>query len=134
MFLSGGVLDRYARQRPTRAHGFFAAAGVFFLRFLRLGVVAAVVYWFLFAYVHEQLFDEWYVRATRDLDVERTAFSGVPAMYAVFGALLVAANVLFDYAKVRLVVEDRRSAPGRADGRVGLHRAESAAAYSACTR
>ena len=40
IFLSGGVLDRYARQRPTRAHGFFAAAGVFFWRFLRLGLVA----------------------------------------------------------------------------------------------
>ena len=110
IFLSGGVLDRYARHRPTRTHGFFAAAGVFFWRFLRLGVVAAVVYWFLFAYVHEQLFDEWYVRATRDLDVERTAFFWRAGMYGVFGALLVGANVLFDYAKVRLVVEDRRSA------------------------
>jgi hypothetical protein len=110
IFLSGGVLDRYARQRPTRAHGFFAAAGVFFWRFLRLGVVAAAVYGILFAYVHDRLFDEWYVRATRDLDVERTAFLWRAGMYAVFGALLVAANVLFDYAKVRLVVEDRRSA------------------------
>ena len=26
-FLSGGLIDRYARQRPTRAHGFFAASG-----------------------------------------------------------------------------------------------------------
>src|SRR5688572_8043521 len=44
-FLSGGILDRYARQRPTRAHGFFAAAGVFFWRFLRLAVMAGLVYW-----------------------------------------------------------------------------------------
>ncbi len=50
------------------------------------------------------------MRATRDLDVERTAFFWRAGMYAVFGALLVGANVLFDYAKVRLVVEDRRSA------------------------
>jgi hypothetical protein len=112
IFLSGGVLDRYARQRPTRAHGFFAAAGVFFWRFLRLAAVAAAVYWFLFAYVHEKLFDQWYVSVTRDLDVERTAFFWRAGMYSVFGALLVAANVLFDYAKVRLVVEDRRSALG----------------------
>ena len=114
IFLSGGVLDRYARQRPTRASGFFAAAGVFFWRFLRLGVIAGLVYWFLFAYLHEQLFDVWYVRATRDVDVERTAFFWRVGMYAAFGSLLVAANVLFDYAKVRLVVEDRRSAVGAA--------------------
>ena len=112
IFLSGGILDRYARQRPTRAHGFFAAAGVFFWRFLRLGLVAAVVYWFLFAYVHVWLFDDWYTRATRNLDVERTALLWRAGMYAIFGALLAAANVVFDYAKVRLVVEDRRSALG----------------------
>jgi hypothetical protein len=112
IFLSGGVLDRYARQRPTRTHGFFAAAGVFFWRFLRLGVIAAAVYWFLFAYVHEKLFDQWYASATRDLDVERTVFFWRAGTYAIFGTLLIAANVLFDYAKVRLVVEDRRSALG----------------------
>jgi hypothetical protein len=110
IFLSGGVLDRYARQRPTRAHGFFAACGVFFWRFLRLGIVAGVVYWFCFAYLHEWLFDRWYVRATRDLDVERTALMWRAVMYAIFGATLVAINVVVDYAKVRLVVEDRRSA------------------------
>ena len=30
-FLAGGIIDRYARQRPTRAHGFFAAGGVYLL-------------------------------------------------------------------------------------------------------
>ncbi len=119
-FLSGGVLDRCARRRPTRAHGFFAAAGVFFWRFLRLGILAGIVYWLLFTYVHQQLFDAWYVRLTRDLDVERTAFLWRAAMYAVFGALLVAVNVLFDYAKVRLVVEDRRSAVGAVTAALGF--------------
>jgi hypothetical protein len=112
VFLSGAVLDRYARQRPTRAHGFFAAAGVFFWRFLRLGILAGLFYWFLFASVHDRLFDEWYASAIRNVDVERTALFWRAGMYAVFGALLVAVNVLFDYAKVRLVVEDRRSAVG----------------------
>ena len=36
-FLSGGVLDRLARDRPTRTSGFFAACGTHFWRFLRLG-------------------------------------------------------------------------------------------------
>ena len=34
------------------------------------------------------------------------------AAYLVFGALLVAVNIVFDYARIRLVVEDRRSAIG----------------------
>ena len=50
-FFIGGVIDRYARDRATRAHAFFAACGVFFLRFLRLGVVAWAVYAFLFGVV-----------------------------------------------------------------------------------
>lgn len=111
-FLVGGVIDRYARQRPTRSHGFFAACGVFFTRFLRLAAAAGVVYWFLFAYVHAWLFDGWFRTAARDLAVERQAFAWRLLMYAIFGILLVAANTLFDYAKIRAVVEDRRSMMG----------------------
>jgi hypothetical protein len=111
-FLSGGVLDRYARNRPTRAHGFFAACGVHFWRFLRLGVLAWLAYFLLFGLVHGAIFDSAYPRLTRDLDVERTAFFVRAAGYALFGALLVAASLLFDYARIRIVVEDRRSALG----------------------
>jgi len=48
----------------------------------------------------------------RDLTVERTAFVIRVLLYLVFGALLAAVNLLFDYAKVRAVVEDRRSMIG----------------------
>ncbi len=112
LFLSGGIIDRYARQRPTRAHGFFAAAGAYFWRFLRLGIAAGIAYWFLFAYVHEWLFNDLYTWLTRDLSVERTAFAWRATLYAVFGALLMTVNVIIDYAKIRMVVEDRRSAIG----------------------
>lgn len=111
-FLAGGILDRYARQRPTRAYGFFAASGVYFFRFLRLAIPAVLFYWWMFAWVHPWLFDEVLVRLTRDLTVERTAFLWRVLFYAIFGAGLVLANVSFDYAKVRMVVEDRRSALG----------------------
>jgi hypothetical protein len=111
-FLSGGILDRYARQRPTRTYGFFGASGACFWRLLRLGLIAAAVYGLLFAYVHRWLLDDAYGRLTRDLAVERTAFIWRAVLYAAFGALLVAVNVTFDYAKIRLVVEDRRSALG----------------------
>jgi hypothetical protein len=111
-FLSGGVLDRYARQRPTRAHGFFAACGTHFWRFLRLGIVAGFVYVVLFGTVHDSIFGTGYGRFSRDLTSERTAFVIRVGAYGVFSALLASFALLFDFARVRIVVEDRRSAFG----------------------
>lgn len=112
IFLAGGIVDRYARQRPTRGHGFFAACGVYFFRFLRLGVVAGALYWWLFAYVHRWLFTDLYRTMTSGLSVEREAFAWRVALYLLFGAALVLVNIWMDYAKVRAVVEDRRSMLG----------------------
>ena len=64
-WLQGGLIDRFARQRPTRTHGFAAVSSVFFFRFVRLGVMAGIVYWWLFAYLHPWLFDERYTDLTR---------------------------------------------------------------------
>ncbi|MDQ3346904.1 MAG: hypothetical protein M3545_02960 [Acidobacteriota bacterium] len=111
-FLSGGVIDRLARRRPTRPHGFFAACGVHFWRLLRLGVLAWLVYACLFRYVHGWIFARALGALTHDVGVERTAFLYRVAGYLLFGALLVACNIVFDYARVRIVVEDRRSAIG----------------------
>jgi hypothetical protein len=109
LFLSGGIVDRYARRRPTHMHGFFAACGGYFFRFLRLGLAAGLAYWFLFAYVHEWLFADLFADVNRDLAAEGIAMRWRFGLYAVFGLLLAAVNVVFDYAKVRAVVEDRRS-------------------------
>ncbi len=111
-FLCGGILDRYARQRPLRVFGFFGASGVYFFRFLRLAVIAGLAYWWLFAYVHPWLFDEQFVNLTRNMSVERTAIVVRLLFYMLFGALLLATNLVVDYAKVRIVVEDRRSVLG----------------------
>jgi hypothetical protein len=112
LFLVGGVIDRYARNRPTRAQAFFGTCGVYFWRFLRLAIVALVGYAFLFGVVHGWLFDGFYGWATHDLTVERTAFLLRLGLYAVFGAVLVFWNVVMDYAKIRAVVEDRHSMLG----------------------
>lgn len=109
-FLSGGVIDRYARSRPTRAHGFFAACGTHFWRFLRLGLVAGCAYLVLFETIHEWLFESGYGRLTRDLTVERTGLMIRVGAYIVFSALLALTGLLLDYARIRIVVEDRRSA------------------------
>jgi hypothetical protein len=112
-FLLGGVLDRYARRRPTRAQAFFGACGVCFFRFLRLGVVAAAGHYVLFGLIHAWVFLPTYQYLTGG---EATAAGSVPLLllplYAVFLMLAAFWSAVIDYARIRAVVEDRRSALG----------------------
>ena len=112
LFLAGGIVDRLARDRDLGAGAFFSACGVYFIRFIRLGLIAAVVYWALFGPYHAWLFNGLYPALTADLTVERTAFFIRLGLYAAFALPLFAFNILFDYAKIRAVVEDRRSMIG----------------------
>lgn len=112
IFLSGGILDRFARGRPIRTAAFFAACGVYFLRFLRLGVFVGAAYWAIVAWLHPFLFGTLWNRWTRDLTSEREAFELRIALYLVLAAALALVNLIADYAKVRAVVEDRRSMIG----------------------
>ncbi|PYR56748.1 MAG: hypothetical protein DMF91_21200 [Acidobacteria bacterium] len=130
IFLAGGIIDRYARDRATRAHGFFAASGVFFFRFLRLAAVMWAVYAVLFGYVHAWLFGTVFPAMTRDVTVERTAFFERVGLYLVFGLLVAACNLIFDYAKVRAVVEDRRSMIGAIQSAIGFIRRNGGAAIA----
>jgi hypothetical protein len=93
-FLLGGVLDRLARDRATASFGFFGACGVFFFRFLRLGLIAVPLYSVLFLFVYPLL---------PDAPLPREVLL-IPLVFAL--------HVVFDFAKVRMVVEDRRSAIG----------------------
>jgi hypothetical protein len=83
-FLAGGVLDRYARARPTRAFGFFGACGRHVAAMLRLAAIETGMY---------------------------VAADNVPDVRAALALALLVALVGV-YARVRLVVEDRRSALG----------------------
>jgi hypothetical protein len=109
IFVAGGIVDRYARNRPTHVIGFFTASGVFFFRFLRLAVVQWLVYSAVFSSVHPLLFERLYPRLIHDITVERNAFAIRVGLYLVFGVLVAACVTVFDYAKVRAIVEDRRS-------------------------
>lgn len=101
---SAGAIDRYARNRPTRGVGFFAACGVYGPRLVRLALIAGVVYWTLFRTVHP-----WLAGIP-------ASGGGMPAAevlgYLAFGLLLALVGLVFDYARVRAVVEDRRSMIG----------------------
>jgi hypothetical protein len=101
MFLAGGALDRLARGRRVGASGFFAASGVFFLRFLRLGALLGGANWivwrWILPFVHEGLFA---------IAPSVAASTGL-ALTTLF---LAAVAFVGDFAQVRAVVEDRRSA------------------------
>jgi hypothetical protein len=104
-FLLGGVIDRYARARPTRAYGFFGACGRHFGAMLRLAAIEIA----LFVAFYKLL--------------GRTAFTA--------GAVTVV-DLFMIYARIRLVVEDRRSAIGAmlAGGRFVTRHRGSVVVYS----
>lgn len=110
-WLAGGIIDRYARGHATRTHGFFQASGGYFVRLLRLSLISAVFYWLLLGRFHGWL-AELYDRSTADLGTERTAFFIQLALYATFLAAVGLVNLWFDYAKIRLVAENRGSVIG----------------------
>jgi hypothetical protein len=107
--LSGGVIERYARQRSLHAHGFFAACGRLAFRLLRLNLLVLLVYaavlW-LYGLLAWPL-SEW---LTRDQSAERAAFLWNALIAAGAGLLVWAVTIVADCARVRVVVEDRRSA------------------------
>lgn len=110
-FLVGGILDRYARRRPIRAQAFFGASGVFFFRFLRLGVVAAIGYYVLFGLIHPLLFPPFYPWQTGANGADHASPLLTP-VYSVFLMLAAFWSAVVDYARIRAVVEDRRSMLG----------------------
>lgn len=109
-FFAGGILDRYARSDEPYSRGrFFTESGEYFFRFVRLLLLAILIYWGIFRWVAPAL-NRWLENATRDVAAERTQLAYALGFYAVVGLLLVLVNVAFDYAKIALVVEQRRSA------------------------
>jgi len=112
IFLAGGILDRIARGRAVRPVAFFGACGGYFLRFSRLAVPVGFAYWALFHWLHPLLFTTLYDRWTRDLTVEPYAVLIRAALYVTFAVALASVSVVADFAKVRIVVEDRRSVIG----------------------
>jgi hypothetical protein len=108
--------------------GFLWASAVHAVRFLRLGLVAAFVYGLLFRVVHPWLFGTLSRDLTRDLTAERSAFFVHLALYGLFAIALATCNLVLDYAKVRIVVEDRRSVLAALSGAVRFLRRNGGAA------
>lgn len=106
-FFSGGFIAIYASQdeRPF----FFQQAARFFPRFLVLGVLASILYFFLFKFVLN-----WFTKAvdelTRETIDERVHFTYTLLKYAILWSIVWSVNILFDYSKILTVLEDHKNA------------------------
>ena len=112
LFLSGGLIDRFARGRRIGTRAFFGTCGLFFFRFLRLGLLIGAAYYVLTGWFHALLFDVLLPWVTHEMTSERAAFAWRVALYLIWLLPLLAVNIVADYARVRAVVEDRRSMLG----------------------
>ena len=93
---TGGILHRYAQNRPMRAGAFQRACGTFFFRLLRLHLLSALI-----------LGGSLYVA---ELIMFNQINLGVMLGFgSLFGLGYIFCDVVLDYAKIRTVVEDRRS-------------------------
>lgn len=110
IFLSGGLLSRYASARAMRPLAFLATCGVFVLRFLRLACVVGPAYWVVFRGLEPWLFGTLWVRLSRGITAEPWLLVWRGVLYTIVIAALAAISLLADIAKVRMVVEDRHSA------------------------
>ncbi len=106
LFVTGGVLEAYARNRMLVPGEFFQGCGAFFWRFVRLvlWLVAALVPVALLASGVRHLAD----RLSDSSSAEMLGFWVEMAGLAVVGLLLMAVRLWFDMAQVRAVVEDER--------------------------
>lgn len=113
--LLGGVIDRLGRSSGhaswrLSSRELFAAGGRYFFRFVRLAALSGVTYALIYLGAR-RLFGA-IEKAARDVTVERTVLAWVVAGAALVVLLLTLVRVVFDYAKIAVVLEERRSALG----------------------
>ena len=111
-FLAGGVLDRLARQRWTGSLGFLAACRHHFCPLTRLAVLAGAMQWILFGVLRPWLFSDPPGASAPGSGSGAYADAVWLALHGLLGAGRAAIGLVVDYARVRAVVEDRRSMIG----------------------
>lgn len=107
VFLSGGILSRFARSGGA-GPSFTADCGEYFFRFLRLLGLSLLFYFGLFKGLAEPLHD-WVMAVSLDVTEERQVIVLNVLVYGFVAALLVLVRLSLDYAKIAVVVEKRRS-------------------------
>ena len=108
--LAGGILPRFRAPEQQYSLGdFFRGSARYAWRLLRLMVIGLVCYWLVFKLIHQKLGDavsHW----TRDAMGDRPGFFAHLGVTVLVLLGLAFVNLVMDYARVKLVVEDGTSA------------------------
>lgn len=107
-FFAGGFIGMYANGNRTSLNEFFMDSAKYFGRFFRLSLFSLLVYYLFFTFLVDWISDaipEW---------TQNAASEAIPfRYYMIAGALtwfvLSLFFMIFDYARIRIVIEDRTS-------------------------
>jgi hypothetical protein len=108
-FLAGAFVGTYSRNYRVSFQEFLMEGAKFFGKYFRISLIALLVYLVLF----DQLYDywgEWILLTTANDPSEMTPFVHYMIRNAVVILVVGFLTMCFDYAKVRMVVDDRFSA------------------------
>lgn len=108
VFYQGGVIEHLVNHRPKLGIArFFEASGQYFWRLLRLSLVTAVGYYWVYQ-IGRRLFP-WIEEWTVDITSERLALSAYLAGALMLISMLSLVHLISDYAKISVVMHHRRS-------------------------
>ncbi len=108
-FFTGGILDFYLSGGEVSRERFFSASARYFPRMARLFALAAILYAAAYTILLPGV-DQAIQTVNRQTIDERVAFAWVIAKYALVLGAVFLINLVFDYAKILAVRQDRRSA------------------------
>jgi branched-subunit amino acid transport protein AzlD len=120
--LSAGAFEVFAQGEGARLHAFGRGIGKFFLRFARIVIAASVLYFIVFWLF--SLLAGGLDRAFADSAVERWHFYLNWVRLALFFFAVFVVNIIVDYAKADMVIDEHGSALaalGHAAGFVASH-------------
>ena len=110
--LAGGVLARFREPNLPRGLGDFCRdVARYSWRMVRLMILGLICYWIIFRLLNQSLGDlvgKW----TRDLIDDRAVFWAHLGVVLLVMAGLVFVNLVVDYARVKLILDDEYSAAG----------------------
>jgi hypothetical protein len=95
--------------KGTSFREFFRNGGMFFGRFLRLAVLAILAFWLVGSWIVEPLSDLG-EKLTNAAVTDRGAFYWNLTRYGIVLVIFLFLNMLFDYARIKIALEDRTSA------------------------
>ncbi len=107
--LSAGAFEVFVRGEGAGMHAFGRGVGKYFARFVRLAILASLLYFIAFWFWNGPV-DGWIRGAWRQSALERTQFYLLLARDVLLVFTVFVLNAMIEYAKADLTVHQRRSA------------------------